>query len=169
MQLKSFKCDHCKREFVLKKNLTEHRSSAHGTTEEAGKKVCTVCGSQVLHSNFSRHSRIHGNRRFCCPICHANFSDQSNCKRHMRKCKPWKHFTHNRTNDCTLLLTHWGRDKMAAISQTTFSNAFSWMKMHEFRLRFHWNLFLRFELTIFQHWFRQWLGADQATSHYVNQ
>ena len=26
-------------------------------------------------------------------------------------------------------LTHWGRDKMDAISQTTFSNAFSWMKM----------------------------------------
>ena len=25
-------------------------------------------------------------------------------------------------------LTHWGRDNMAAISQTTFSNAFSWMK-----------------------------------------
>ena len=36
-------------------------------------------------------------------------------------------------------LTHWGRDKMDAISQTTFSNAFSWMKMHEFRLRFHWS------------------------------
>ena len=30
-------------------------------------------------------------------------------------------------------LTHWGRDKMAAIFQTTFSNAFSWMKMHKFR------------------------------------
>ena len=25
--------------------------------------------------------------------------------------------------------THWGRDKIAAISQTTFSSAFSWMKM----------------------------------------
>ena len=25
-------------------------------------------------------------------------------------------------------LTHWGRDHMAAIFQTTFSNAFSWMK-----------------------------------------
>ena len=25
------------------------------------------------------------------------------------------------------------------------------------------------QLTIFQHWFRQWLGADQATSHYLNQ
>ena len=52
------------------------------------------------------------------------------------------------------LLTHWGRDKMDAISQTTFSKAFSWMKMKEFRLGFHWSLFLRFELTIFQHWFR---------------
>ena len=51
-------------------------------------------------------------------------------------------------------LTHWGRGKMAAIFQTTFSNAFSWMKMYEFRLRFHWSLFLRFELTIFHHWFR---------------
>ena len=66
-------------------------------------------------------------------------------------------------------LTHWGRDKMAAVSQTTLSNAFSWMKMLEFRLRFHWRLFLRVQLTIFQHWFRQWLGAGQATSHYLNQ
>ena len=31
---------------------------------------------------------------------------------------------------------------MAAISQTTFSNAFYWMKMCEFPLRFHWSLFL---------------------------
>ena len=51
-------------------------------------------------------------------------------------------------------LTHWGRHKMAAIFHTTFSNAFSWMNMYEFHLRFHWNLFLRFKLTIFQHWFR---------------
>ena len=50
-------------------------------------------------------------------------------------------------------LTHWGRDKMAAISQTTLSNAFSWMKMLKFRLNFHWNLLLRVQLTIFQHWF----------------
>ena len=54
----------------------------------------------------------------------------------------------------TVLLTHWGRDKMAAIFQTTFSNPFSWMKMYEFRLRFHWSLFLRVQLTIFHHWFR---------------
>ena len=29
--------------------------------------------------------------------------------------------------------------QMAAIFQSTFSNAFSWMKMYEFRIRFHWN------------------------------
>ena len=62
-----------------------------------------------------------------------------------------------------------GRDKMATIFQTTFSNAFSWMKIYQFRLRFHWGLFLGVQLTIFQHWFIQWLGAVKATSHYLNQ
>ena len=66
-------------------------------------------------------------------------------------------------------LTHWGQDKMDAISWTTFSNAFSWIKMFEYRLKFHWSLFLRVQLTISQHWFRKWLGADQATSHYLDQ
>ena len=66
------------------------------------------------------------------------------------------------------LTTHWGQDKMATILQT-FSNAFSWIKMYKFRLRFHWSFFPRVEFTIFQHWFRWWLGAVQATSHYLNQ
>ena len=47
---------------------------------------------------------------------------------------------------------------MAAIFQTTFSNAIFLMKMYEFWLRFHWSLFLRVQLTIFHHWFRKWLG-----------
>ena len=63
----------------------------------------------------------------------------------------------------------WGRHKMAAIFQTTFSNAFSWVKIYEFRLRFHLSLFPRVHLTICQHWFWYWFGADQATSHYLNQ
>ena len=58
-------------------------------------------------------------------------------------------------------LTHWGRAKMAAIFQTTFSNGFSLMKMYLLQLKFHWNLFLRIQLTIFQHW--------SAPSHYLNQ
>ena len=60
----------------------------------------------------------------------------------------------SRSQPTTVVLTHWGRDKMAAISQTTFSNVFSSMKTFEFRLKFHWSLFPRSQLTIFQHWFR---------------
>ena len=55
-------------------------------------------------------------------------------------------------------LTHWVRDKMADISKTTFSNAFSWMKPHELLLRFHWILFLSLILTIFKYWFWKWRG-----------
>ena len=32
---------------------------------------------------------------------------------------------HNTETEIVLILTHWGRDKMDAIFQTTFSNAFS--------------------------------------------
>ena len=42
---------------------------------------------------------------------------------------------------------------MNNISQTTFSNVFSSLKMFEFRLKFHWNLFPMVQLIIFQHWF----------------
>ena len=54
----------------------------------------------------------------------------------------------------TLNLTHWGRDKMDTISHTTLWNAFSWMKMLKFWLKFHWSFFIKAQLTIFQHWFR---------------
>ena len=40
--------------------------------------------------------------------------------------------SHNQ-NKSFLALTHGGQDKMAAIFQTTFSNALTWMKMYEFR------------------------------------
>ena len=41
----------------------------------------------------------------------------------------------------TEILTHWDRDKMTAISQTTFSSAFAWMKTFEFWIKIHWNKF----------------------------
>ena len=50
---------------------------------------------------------------------------------------------------CTL--THWCRDKMAAILQMTLSNAFVPKR------------------PILQRMFRLWFGADQATSPYLNQ
>ena len=54
----------------------------------------------------------------------------------------WKHFNTLRPK------------QNVAIFQTTFSNAFSWMKVYEFPLRFHWSLFPRVQLTKFQRWFR---------------
>ena len=50
-----------------------------------------------------------------------------------------------------------------------YFDAFSWMKMYEFKLKFQWSLFLRVQVTIFRHWLRDWLGADQATSHFLSQ
>ena len=74
-----------------------------------------------------------------------------------------------KVRDDFTISTHWGWDKMAAIFQTTFSNEFCWMKILKFRLEFHWSLFPRIQFIICQHWFRQWLGAGQVTSHYLNQ
>ena len=64
---------------------------------------------------------------------------------------------YNSINECIKKrngLTHWGRDQMDAIRQTTFSRALSWRKMFEFWLKYHWSLFLRVQWTIFQHWFK---------------
>ena len=41
-----------------------------------------------------------------------------------------------------ILNSHLPLDKMAAISPTIFSDAFSWMKTFAFWLNFHWSLFL---------------------------
>ena len=72
-------------------------------------------------------------------------------------CKQNRHFN-------TLMPKQNGRHFADAIL-----DSFSWMKMCEFRLKFHWSLFLRVRLTIFQHWFRYWLEAGQATNRYLKQ
>ena len=41
---------------------------------------------------------------------------------------------------------------MVAISQTAFSNGFSWMKIIVFALEFHWNMFPGVQLSTCQHW-----------------
>ena len=60
-------------------------------------------------------------------------------------------------------------DKMATILAGNISIAFSWMKMIQFWFNFHCTMFPGVQLTISQHWLRYWLGAKQATSHYLNQ
>ena len=49
------------------------------------------------------------------------------------------------------MLTH---DKMAATSQTIYSDASSWTKRFVFWLKFHWTLFLVFQFTIIIYWLR---------------
>ena len=44
------------------------------------------------------------------------------------------------------LLAHQGGSQIDAILQTTFSNAFSLIKIYEPRQKFHWSLFLTFDL-----------------------
>ena len=46
-------------------------------------------------------------------------------------------------------LTYRGRDKKADIFQTTYLNAFSWMKKVKFRMQFHWSLLPMVQLTLF--------------------
>ena len=60
-------------------------------------------------------------------------------------------------------------DKMAAVSQTIFSYAFSWMKNFAFWFKIHLSLFQMIPLKRTEPWFRKWLGAECATSHYLNQ
>ena len=52
------------------------------------------------------------------------------------------------------------------ISQTTFLNAFSWMKIYEFRLIFHWSLFLWVKLTTF-HYLGKWLASLSVKCQYL--
>ena len=46
------------------------------------------------------------------------------------------------------------RQKWPPFRRRCFWNAFSWMKIYEYRLKFELNLFLRFQFIIFQPWFR---------------
>ena len=51
-------------------------------------------------------------------------------------------YSHRWTNSASGFKSS-GPGKMATISQTIFSNVFSWMKSYVFWLKFHWSLFLR--------------------------
>ena len=67
----------------------------------------------------------------------------------------------------TSVLTHL-RVRQNSLHFDIFKNIFL-MKMYELRLKFHWSLFRRVQITIFQYWIRKWLGVDRATCHYLNQ
>ena len=51
----------------------------------------------------------------------------------------------------TIGLTYWGQDKIEAILQTTYSNAFSWVKIFVFWFKLSWSLFAMVQFTINRH------------------
>ena len=57
-----------------------------------------------------------------------------------------------------------GRQHFSDISIFLYENLLT-----VFGFKFNWNLFPMVKLTISQYWFRYWLGAEKATSHYLNQ
>ena len=95
-----------------------------------------------LHNKSAQHINTHGE----CSCCNVPLLKQG--------CSPTDTWMIDSIISWYVSITYWGWDKMAVTSQTTFSNAFSWMKLYEFLLKFHWSLFLRVQITIFHHWFR---------------
>ena len=88
------------------------------------------------------------------------------CRWNMRWLISWKNsYISLRPGDPNISteLTLWGRDKWTPFPRRHLN------EMLDFRLKFHWSLFLRAQLTIIHYCFRWWPGADQATSHYLNQ
>ena len=53
-------------------------------------------------------------------------------------------------------ISHWGWDKMADMFTDGIFKCIFLIKNIWILIKFHWSLFLRFQLTIFQHWFRKW-------------
>ena len=70
-------------------------------------------------------------------------------------------------HNCKLI--HRDRDEMGDICQATHLSVFSSLQKLILWQNNRWRLFLWVQLAINQHWFRQWLGAEQAISHYLNQ
>ena len=150
---------------TLQNSLAKIHSARNHLYGENFKLQLCMCGQSpalATHTNFQLEilirSKISAIHKF-----HENILESSwNLSETIPWCWPGTHFTqslwaHNpnlvKRRDA-LEISHWGRDKMASVSQTTLSNAFSWTKMLEFRLRFHWSLFLRVQLTVIQHCFR---------------
>ena len=64
---------------------------------------------------------------------------------------PWPYFNNGITNPP--FNTLWPKQNGRHFAYDTFKRIFL-TEMIEFRLKFHWSLLLRVQLTIFQHWFR---------------
>ena len=112
-------------------------------------KVIVMSWMHIFIYRFKSHDKL---------LLVASYILANDDRRHVTKLLPFygRKFRHkNITNDEPIHLHRYMSSGMeCCFWHTTFSNTFSWMNIYiyEFRSRFHWSLFLRFQLTIYQHW-----------------
>ena len=105
----------------------------------------TQCISHKSHNATGKYPKMHDFVTEMCICVHISVSNQ------VVHCGIWdwsfvwfvRRFRFSGLFISRQCLTHWRSNKMASIWQTSLSNAFSWMKMFNFQIQFHWDLFLR--------------------------
>lgn len=82
-QVKSFSCDQCGREFLVKKSLISHLWRHQQVSKEYG---CSVCGKMFKFKHqVKRHEKYHDDYRpFKCHLCDCAYKDLTDLRRHKR-------------------------------------------------------------------------------------
>ena len=92
---------------------------------------------------------------------------------HMEQAIPWRQFTRHGESTVHGLPVQMGlntlRPRYIYRHCTDIFKSISFNENVLISLITSLKFFLRFDLTIFQHWFNWWIGADQGASHYLNQ
>ena len=91
---KRFACEICQKRFATKYLMLGHRKRRHDNPrkkkenlkEEADAYACKHCsyiGKKLKHL-LDHEQRIHGERKFCCPVCDKSYAVSKELKQHMR-------------------------------------------------------------------------------------
>ena len=126
--------------------LTEKLTNGALVTPTPGRRICQHLYRHLDYTEDITITKPYYRLQSLLDICKTSATEHTIMFNPMNTVSIW--------HGCNDILTHWGWNKMGAISQTTFSNAISWMKIFQFRLKFCWSLLPMVLLTILQHWFR---------------
>ena len=125
---------------------------------------------QRTASQRSRHASRHvRHARAVMHVGIANSRWRGKCSRHSRRmrnpqfCVSGKKPMDNATSKQSALKHFDTQTKLPPICRRRFQTHFSWMKMFQFQVEFHWNMFLNVWLIMIQHCYRQaiiWTNDD---------
>ena len=110
-------------------------------------RICVIAAGVIIHTDVSDKTG----------------TDDCNPSVKINKITIWTWYAPFAVN-----LRHWCRDPLAAISELTFSNVFLKQNSRN-SIKVSMKLVPKGLNNNIQHWFRWWLGAGHATSHYLNQ